>query len=217
MVLNMTDSQATNKAIIERWYAAINRGDLDYADTIFGPGFAGGAGSAPVKRFLARLRTGIPDFALTIEDCFAAGEKVAVRGTLRGTHTGPYRHEAATGKPVAVSRLEIFEFAEGQIVQVWANHDELSLLEQLGAGLPDPDITTPIRRYFEEVHNERQFAVMDEIFGADWQLRRLQKVHYHGPSCFSGYAFHYFGPDCGRRQSRSALDIAGSSPKYDEK
>jgi len=45
-----------------------------------------------------------------------------------------------------------------------------SHLQQMGAGLPDPDITTPVRRYFEEVHNQRQFAVMDKIFGPNWQL-----------------------------------------------
>jgi predicted ester cyclase len=32
------------------------------------------------------------------------------------------------------------------------------------------DPSRPVRRYFEEVHNQRAYAVMDEIFGSAWDL-----------------------------------------------
>lgn len=43
------------------------------------------------------LRAGFSDFGFTIEDLFSAGDRVAARVTVRGTHDGEFMGRPATG------------------------------------------------------------------------------------------------------------------------
>jgi predicted ester cyclase len=66
------------------------------------------------------MLTTAPDMRVTIEDLFAAEDKVAVRWTFRGTHTGPSLiRDAPTGKPLTVVAIEIYRFANGKIEEDW--------------------------------------------------------------------------------------------------
>jgi predicted ester cyclase len=70
-----------------------------------------------------------PDFELAIEDLIAEGDKVVVRWTFTGTHSGPL----TVGKRVKVPNcLAIYRIADGKIAEgtmTWNKHD---LLRQLG-------------------------------------------------------------------------------------
>lgn len=83
---------------------------------------------------LARMtRESFPDMALTIDDVVAAGDKIALRWTMTGTHDGPMFEIEPTGRRVELSAIEINRFEDGKLVETWTQSDMLGLMEQLGA------------------------------------------------------------------------------------
>lgn len=74
-----------------------------------------------------------PDTTVTIDDSFAAGDRVAVRWTMEGTHDGPMFDVEPTGKRVTLPAIEINRFEDGLLAETWTQSDMLSLLEQLDA------------------------------------------------------------------------------------
>jgi predicted ester cyclase len=99
-------------------------------------------------------RVAFPDQRVTLDDGFAAGAKVAVRFTVRGTHLGSLLDVAPTGKPVAVQGVAIYRVAGGKIAEGWVGFDLLGLLGQLGllerfrvpAGSEGPPVGVPPRK-----------------------------------------------------------------------
>ncbi len=96
----------------------------------FGPSWGSGAGG--VKELAAMLREAFPDYNETIEDLIAAGDRVVVRLTIRGTHKGRLPFAAATGKSVEIADTSIFRLQDGKIAEQWALTDQFTLLVQLG-------------------------------------------------------------------------------------
>ena len=118
---------------------------LDLFDEIFAPDFVQyGAdpdqvsGVEELKQFFVMMRSGFPDFQVTIEDLFAAeGEKVVLRFTFRGTHQGEFMGVAPTGKQVTMAGIDIFRIADGKIAELWNQEDVLGMMRQIGA-IPEP-------------------------------------------------------------------------------
>lgn len=107
--------------------------DLYSPDVIF-HGYDGvDPGLESVKRFYEGVFAGFPDVAVTVEDALEAGEKVAVRFVLRGTHLGTFNGIPATGKTVAMPGMTILRFDNGKCVERWSTSDFLKLLQQIGA------------------------------------------------------------------------------------
>lgn len=89
-------------------------------------------GSAAFKEVIVRYQTAFPNAQYHIEDIVVTDNKVAVRWSAHGTHTGPLGELAPTGKQVNVTGMDIYHFRNGQIVAVWTNWDALGFLKQLG-------------------------------------------------------------------------------------
>jgi steroid delta-isomerase-like uncharacterized protein len=67
-----------------------------------------------------------------IEEIFSAGDRVVVRWTGSGTHTGDMNGIPATGKNVKVDAISIHRMAGGKIAETWEVWDTLGFLQQLG-------------------------------------------------------------------------------------
>jgi steroid delta-isomerase-like uncharacterized protein len=139
-------SRQENKALVRRYaQELLNQNNLDLFDEIFAPDFVQfGAdpdqvsGVEDFKQFFVMMRSGFPDFQVTIEDLFAAeGEKVVLRFTFRGTHEGEFMGIAPTGKQVTMAGIDIFRIGEGKIVELWNQEDVLGMMQQIGA-IPQP-------------------------------------------------------------------------------
>jgi len=124
---------------------SLNHGNLAVADELAAadlvdhnapPGLA--PGLAGFKQFVTRLRAGFPDVAFTIEDEIAEGDKVVVRTTMRGTHTGEFLGIPPTGRKVTMGTVDIVRIANGKIVEHWGQQDTLGMLQQLGV-IPMPE------------------------------------------------------------------------------
>jgi predicted ester cyclase len=134
-------STEQNKAIIRRWLEeGWTNGNLAVADELIDPGFvvhgAGGqavpTGPEGAKQLVSAWRTGFPDGRMNIDDLFAEDDKVVIRMTWVGTHTGDFYGRAATGRPVSVTSIGIDRVANGKIVEGWGEVDMLGLYEQIG-------------------------------------------------------------------------------------
>jgi steroid delta-isomerase-like uncharacterized protein len=117
----------------------VNRGATDLLPQLVGPDHVGHDplgdhyGPEGVRIGVAELRSAFPDLRVTIEDLLAAGDRVARRFTLRGTHRGPFMGFAATGQAVSAPGLAIDRLADGKLAESWVCVDALGLLRQLGA------------------------------------------------------------------------------------
>jgi steroid delta-isomerase-like uncharacterized protein len=85
------------------------------------------------REYVSRVRTTFPDVHITVEDRFAAGDKVAYRLTFSGTHTGETPGGlAATGNQVSMLAIGITCFTGGKITELWNAWDALTFYRQLG-------------------------------------------------------------------------------------
>jgi steroid delta-isomerase-like uncharacterized protein len=131
-----------NKALVRRWFAELNKGNLAAADDLYAanyvlhdPGVPPDLPPGPegVKQFLASFATAFPDMQGTIEDIVAEGDKVVVRFTIRGTQQGAFAGMPPTGKPIAMMGISIMRIVDGKFEEEWEIGDSLGMLQQLGA------------------------------------------------------------------------------------
>ncbi len=136
-------SADANKALVYQFVDAFNRGDLAAIDQFIADDYVdhsrpGPGGPAGVRQFYTMMHAAFPDISVTIEDAIAEGDKVAVRFTVRGTHQGELMGIPASGRSVTLTGIDINRFANGRLVERWANQDDLGFMQQLGV-LPAPE------------------------------------------------------------------------------
>src|ERR1700694_5186762 len=120
-------STEDNKALVCREYEqGVNRGDFDVRNGALASNYVGHfAGLPPIqgieafKQFTSAFFTAFPDLHTTIEDLIAEGDRVAVRQTWRGTHTGNFQGISPTGKQVTFTSLEVYHIAGGKLAEEW--------------------------------------------------------------------------------------------------
>ena len=79
------------------------------------------------------LTAAFPDLRVEIVDLIAEEDKVAARLLFSGTHQGPFRDFAPTGRPVSFGAIRIYQLADGKVTGSWAYQDSLGLVQQLRA------------------------------------------------------------------------------------
>ncbi|MFJ9808350.1 ester cyclase [Streptomyces sp. NPDC101158] len=90
-------------------------------------------GMDAVRREVEMWRGGF-DFAFTVDDQIAEGDRVCTRWTWQGTHTGDFMGLQPTGMEVSMTGTVIHRFGEdGKIKEGWWQYDLLGLMGQLGA------------------------------------------------------------------------------------
>jgi predicted ester cyclase len=118
--------QTRNKSSIRRFVEeALNRGNLQVVDETRGEFAEGG------KRRIEELRSAFPDLVTTIHPIIAEGDWVAHRMVHTGTHLGPFRGIAATGRRVEFTSIAMNRFHAGVVVENWGLHDISTVLAQI--------------------------------------------------------------------------------------
>lgn len=136
-------STEDNKALARRSYEAFNQRNWSVYYELAAPdGVLHNAsmtiqGLDAYKQFISMYLTAFPDAQFTIEDLIAEGDRVVVRYTFRGTHTGDLMGISPTGKQVTVTGINIVRIVNGKAVEGWQNGDTLGMLQQLGV-VPAP-------------------------------------------------------------------------------
>jgi steroid delta-isomerase-like uncharacterized protein len=79
-----------------------------------------------------------PDMTSSEDELIVEENKVVVRRTLTGTHTGTLMGVPPTGKKVVVGGVWLAHLRDGKIHEQWVYFDALGMLQQIGA-LPIPE------------------------------------------------------------------------------
>ena len=143
-------SAEDNKAIVRRFYAEIDKGNLaaldefvvedylNHAPAAF-PGLA--EGREGLKQAFKIFWDATPGYH-EIEDMIAEDDKVVTRMTAYGKHTGDMFGIRATGNDLEMKAVAIHRVVDGKIVEHWSCKDELGFLRQLGV-IPKAEQTGP--------------------------------------------------------------------------
>jgi len=128
-----------NKAIIYRLLEGFwVKGDLNVADELLAPNFTyhSGAEEPLDLEGYKKAMLEYPDYCIdvqsTVEDIVAEGDKVAVRYTWSGIHTGGLLGAPPTEKRLVLRMIAILRIVEGKIVDEWDTYDSLDMYQQLG-------------------------------------------------------------------------------------
>jgi steroid delta-isomerase-like uncharacterized protein len=139
--LDVLRDDQLNKAAVRRFFLEVcGREDpapfhelfaADYHDHDVG-NEADAIGVDAIREQTLEYRRGFPDFAFTIEDQIAEGDRVCTRWTWRATNTGEMRGMPPTGRAVEMAGTTIFTFREGKIHEGWWIWDTHGMMRQLG-------------------------------------------------------------------------------------
>jgi steroid delta-isomerase-like uncharacterized protein len=102
----------------------------DFVDHEAPPGTPTGPEGA--NAVLRRLRGAFDDLSYEILDAFADGDRVAIRLTTRGTHTGEFMGKPATGRKFEFEAIHIYRIENGRVAEHWAKRDDVALARQIG-------------------------------------------------------------------------------------
>ncbi len=126
-----------NKSIAHALFSkAWNEGDFSVAEEYVSPNiidnFDKSEGIESFKGVIQTFRSAFPDLRLTIEDEIVEGDKVVHRWMMNGTQKGEIMGIPPTNKQATWTGITIVRFADGKVVERWANVDILAVLQQLG-------------------------------------------------------------------------------------
>lgn len=136
-----------NIALVRRLYDEIDKGNIEVLGELVSPTYvdhnpppAPGlpAGLAGLKGSFEMFTAAFADSRHVVEDVIAADDKVVVRVTGTGTHSGAFLGVPPTGKSVRMTRIAIYRIADGKIVEKWGEQDRLGIMQQLGVIPPPP-------------------------------------------------------------------------------
>ena len=112
----------------------LNRKDLALLDDLIAPDYVDEKlqGRESAKQTMRMFYMGFPDLHVTIDDMIAEGDKVWLRLTVRGTHTGDFYGLSPTGKKITITAVDIFRIVDDKAIQGWTVNDYLDFYKQLG-------------------------------------------------------------------------------------
>ena len=131
------DNIAAARRILEE---AFNQGNLDAIDEVCAEGFVdhdpvmGDQDREASKQTIASYREAFPDIEITVEDAFAADDKVVMRWSGNGTFENEFMGQQPThqrGDPVRGISIDRFE--DGKLVESWAMWDVMTFMKNIGA------------------------------------------------------------------------------------
>jgi predicted ester cyclase len=132
-------STGQNKTITRRYFQELwNQNNPEVIDEILVPEVLAQASVQPFRgadAFRQRsksLRSVYSEVSSTVEDQIAADDKVLVRWTFYGKHTGEYLSAKPTGKEAVATGMNLSRLAGDKIEEVWVESDDLDERQQLG-------------------------------------------------------------------------------------
>jgi predicted ester cyclase len=116
-----------NKALVRWWWEEVwVKGSVNAMDEFMAPNYVDHPnlpglppGPEGMKQALSTYRTAFPELQATLDDIFAAGDRVAHRWSARDTHLGEWLGVPPTGHHFTMSGITIYRLADGKAVEGW--------------------------------------------------------------------------------------------------
>jgi steroid delta-isomerase-like uncharacterized protein len=133
-----------NKALVRRFYAEIDKGNLDAMDELVAedyldhnpPPFPGlKPGREGLKQAFKIFWEATPGYH-QIEEMIAEDDKVVTRMTSYGKHEKDLPGAPATGNDLKMTSITIHRIANGKLAEKWAEKDVMGFLIQTGVMKP---------------------------------------------------------------------------------
>lgn len=131
-------------ALVRRAFDAFNAADVDACAEFLHDDFVINLMGAPYQmrgleawmQNVAVIQKGFPGIQACIDDIFSSGDRIAVRLTFRGTHSGEFQGVPATGRDVEYTSIELYRMADGRLAEEWIASDIPTLMRQLTEPAP---------------------------------------------------------------------------------
>lgn len=134
-----TASREEMTELNRRFAEVFASGDVDALDELVAPDFVEhspapgqGPGLQGLKNWLRDTGAAFSDARYVIEDEIVEGDRMAIRSTFSGRHTGTYLGVPATNESFSIQGIDIVRVRDGRAVEHWGVFDALGMLQQLG-------------------------------------------------------------------------------------
>jgi predicted ester cyclase len=130
----------TNKALVRRFYAEIDKGNIEVLDTLVAEDYVDHnpppfpdlrSGREGLKQVFRTFQQATPGYH-TIEDQIAEGDRVVTRLTSYGKHDGDLPGAPRTGNDLKMTSITIHRVANGKLAEKWSEKDVMGFLQQIG-------------------------------------------------------------------------------------
>jgi predicted ester cyclase len=126
-----------------RWFEEVwNKGrreaiaEMLLPDSVVHEGGIDTAGAEEFYPYFDRMRSAISDIHVTVEDTIVDGDKICVRWSFTGRHTGEGLGLAPTGVTIGITGITIMRVAGDKLIEGWQNWDMLGMMQQIQGGHP---------------------------------------------------------------------------------
>jgi steroid delta-isomerase-like uncharacterized protein len=124
-------AEEKNQALARKFFEeAWGKGNLAAVDEFIAADYvmhpiASGLPPGPegTKQAITTYRTAFPDLKVTVDDIFAADDRVVFRWSFRRTHLGDWLGVPPTGDHMAATGISVYRMAGGKVVENWTNID----------------------------------------------------------------------------------------------
>lgn len=90
------------------------------------------AGPEGIKAVVGWLQRAFGELRYRVDDAFGAGDRVALRCTVTGVHSGELAGRPPTGRRFETTQIHMYRLEGGRIAEHWGARNDLSMLMQLG-------------------------------------------------------------------------------------
>ena len=125
------------KAVVRRFYDAMNAWSPAALDEICAPGVRGhggaGADLGQLKASIDSFIEAFPDLHAEVQHMVREDDLVSTWIRYQGTHKGNFAGVLGSGRPVRFAAWDLFRIDDDQIVEITQYCDVFSILNQIGA------------------------------------------------------------------------------------
>lgn len=84
------------------------------------------------RTVVGHYRAAFTELVYDLHSVIVDGDRVAIRYTVSGHHTGAFGPIPATGLRSSIECIDWYRFRDGKIAEIWTQFDEFGLLMKLG-------------------------------------------------------------------------------------
>lgn len=206
----------TNMATLQNMLGGVLAGNMDAIDEVFIADYVMHDPSWPMeikgpegfKQWtLAMFEPNFSNSIIIPDDIIAEGDKIVVRWTWTGTHTGEFMGIPPTGRQLSVTGTSIHRFADGMFVESWASYDSLGMMQQLTAAPPEYEVYALMVSMFDDGGAVFRFSDESdpEVFAKNREDAPISCIYIKGPDVDLIY-----GPS----PSRSSMESLGAEDPF---